>query len=292
MIVGAARSGTTSLYNYLEQHPEIFMPAMKEPHYFSGISPTIQSFDEYLSLFDGVEDETAVGEASSSYLMVPETAQKIYQAFGKIKIIILLRNPVKRAHSNWYLAQTHKKMETLSFREALMREDERYANRDSIRFWPGLMYFRAGLYSEQVKEYYDVFGKENVKVIIFEEFIAEPITYCEDIFKFLEVGTTFKPEIKSFNAAHEPKYQKAYDFLSTPPDFLLKLYNRFPVGLKNYLYNFLSRIHRSNRKPLDTKPEIDLDLYNNLLDRYLSDIHVLERILGRDLSIWYQNENK
>jgi hypothetical protein len=199
---------------------------------------------------------------------------------------------VKRSHSNWYLAQTHKKTEKLSFREALRKEDERYANRDSIRFWPGLMYFRAGLYSEQVKEYYDVFGKENVKVIIFEEFIANPIPYCKDIYKFIEVNSSFKPEIKSLNAAHEPRYQKAYDFLSTPPDLLLNLYNRFPFGLKNYLYNFLSRIHRSNRKPLDMKPEIDLELYSDLLERYLPDIHALERILGRDLSSWYQNENK
>lgn len=291
LIVGAARSGSTSLYDYLNQHPDIFMPTMKEPHYFSGVSHIMQSYEDYLSLFNGYNGEKMIGEASTSYLLVPETAQKIFDTLGRIKIIILLRNPVERAFSNWHLEHLHKTRETLSFEEALEKEEDRYNHRNDLFFWPGIMYFRSGLYFEQVKRYYEIFGRGQVKVLIFEEFVDQPVKWTKEVFRFLGVDSTITPNITQNNAAHQPKYPGLYDFLSTPPSFLLNLFNRLPKTIKNQAYNFLSKLHRSNRKPLQNKLKINPETYTALMEKYIPDIENLEGLLERDLSIWYANSD-
>lgn len=292
LIVGAARSGSTSLYDYLNQHPDIFMPAMKEPHYFSGTSQIVQSDEDYLALFQELNGEKMVGEASTSYLVVPETAQKIFHSLGKIKIIILLRNPANRAFSNWHLAHLHKKRETLSFEEALDKEAERYKNRNNLFYWPGVMYFRSGLYFEQVKRYLDTFGKENVKILIFEEFIEQPAEWTKAVYQFLGVDPTFTPQFVQNNAAHQPKNPGLYNFLTTPPSFMIRFYNSLPKAIKNLVYNFLSKLHRSNRKPIQNKQGINPETYRTLMEKYLPDIKKLEDLLARDLSIWYASDAK
>src|SRR5262249_54680506 len=112
LIVGAANSGTTSLYTYLNQHPEVFLPALKEPHYFSQIHPAYEQRylrtyvrDErtYLGLFRKSTGYRAVGEASTSYLSEPEAPSRIYSVAPKTKIIIILRDPVERAHSHYLM---------------------------------------------------------------------------------------------------------------------------------------------------------------------------------------------
>ena len=183
-IVGAPRAGTTSLYFYLKQVPEVYLSPVKEPNYFSiRVIPAdhyllpIRNKSNYLRLFEGVKDEIAIGEASPSYLEDPEAPKLIHQVAPHAKIIILLRDPVERAFSH-YLMMVSQGYEKLSFREAIEQILSK-KSRGEFRH-----YLTPGLYSEQIKRYINIFGNEKVKILIFEEFIRDTQKKYRRSFKF------------------------------------------------------------------------------------------------------------
>lgn len=173
-IVGAANSGTTSLYGYLKQHPDVFMPALKEPHYFAQVSPAhekrylrtiIRDEAAYLRLFRKAEGYQAIGEASPSYLWEANAPYRIRRAIPHAKIIILLRDPVERAFSH-YLMDVREGLQDLPFLEALQED----WNQSKKGWSVSQLYVELGLYAEQVRRYLEVFGPERVLVLMFEEF--------------------------------------------------------------------------------------------------------------------------
>lgn len=177
-IVGAAKSGTTSMYRYLEQHPDVYMPSFKEPHWFARVEPSsglivhsVTSEAEYLRLFEGWKGERAIGEASPSYLWDDAAPGRIQEEVPDAKIIVLLRDPVSRAFSH-YLMDVREGMEERPFLRALQED---YASHE--KGW-GIshLYVELGMYCEQISRYLDCFGRENVLVLFFEEVFADP--YC------------------------------------------------------------------------------------------------------------------
>lgn len=173
LIVGAANSGTTSLYTYLKQHPEVFLPALKEPHYFSQVRPAYEQrylrtyvTDEktYLGLFRKAAGYRAIGEASTSYLFEPETHRRIHRVAPKAKIIIILRDPLERAHSH-YLMDVREGRQNLNFCDAVHRDWELKQKGWGV----SQLYIELGLYAEQVKRYLGTFGPERVLILTFEE---------------------------------------------------------------------------------------------------------------------------
>jgi Sulfotransferase domain len=210
-IVGAAKSGTTSLYQYLRQHPDIYMPAelgWKEPSYYCD-TYGVANYEFYLSLFKDANTQKRIGEASTAYLSSPESARRIYDAVPDAKIIMVLRNPVDRAYSlyKWMFQHGY---ETISrFEEAL--EAEIHDRKDKPEFMSGkfykgsfsyywdFLYFSSGLYYEQVKRYYHLFPKGQMAVIIFEEFAKDTRQTVRSLYKFLGVDTAFDPEIQIHN---------------------------------------------------------------------------------------------
>jgi hypothetical protein len=189
-LVGAAKAGTTSLYETLARHPAIFMSPVKEPHYFSRIKPSAERraffphvADEasYLALFAGVAGEELVGEASTSYLWERETAQRIRDRVPDARILIMLRDPVERAYSQ-YWNDVREGLEKRQFLDALI--DER-------RSGPGAwgvssLYIDCGLYAEQVERYLDAFGSR-VHASLFEEFTADEASTTAETLSFLGV---------------------------------------------------------------------------------------------------------
>ncbi len=207
-IVGAPKAGTTSLFAYLEQVPEIYMPRIKEPHYFSHIAIPENSFlkpmrdkKKYLKLFSGVKDEIAVGEASPTYLRDPKAAKLIHEVSPDAKIIILLRDPVERIYSA-YFSQKRIRDVNNSFHEIVLNyKQENYP--ESVKRDPII---HAEFYSKQIKQYLDVFGPKQVKIIIFEEFIKDPKKIVRDVIEFLGIKNSlheFQPE--QFNVFGEPR---------------------------------------------------------------------------------------
>lgn len=190
-IVGAARSGTTSLWQYLRQHPDIYMPEdelYKEPGYFA--APGVHmGFDNYMNIFpDDLDKYKFVGEASTAYLTDPTSAKRLFDFNPHAKIIILLRNPADRAYSlyNWMVQDGYEYANT--FEEALSLENIRSGKQipnwfEPQYFW-NYLYFQSGLYYEQVKRYLDFFG-DNTLIIQFEHFKRDTLNVCNMICSFL-----------------------------------------------------------------------------------------------------------
>jgi hypothetical protein len=192
-LVGAAKAGTTSLYAELARHPAVFMAPMKEPHFFSRIEPSpqwkdffpyISDEDEYLALFEGATDEQVLGEASTSYLWDTRAAERIRRTVGEASILIMLRDPVDRAYSQ-YWNDVREGLEKRPFLEAL-REEQRFGPR---RWGVSSLYIDCGRYADQVARYLDRFGSR-VHVLLFEDFVADQAGAVGGVLSFLGLPPT------------------------------------------------------------------------------------------------------
>ncbi len=286
-IVGAAKSGTTSLYHYLDQHPDIFMSKVKEPHYFVDWDKYVKNLEEYEALFAGWNGERAVGEASTGYLYDPTTPARIKELVPDAKIIILLRNPADMAFTLWrHMRRLGKRGEHQTFKSALKAENARIndpgfkaKNQDS---WHGnFYYYSRALYHQQVKRYYDTFGKNNVHVIIFEEFAGNSIEKCREVFRYLGVDESFVPSIDRFNVGREVRHRGLQKLISKPPERIKALAGFLPGRVRSRIKETLLRINAKKA------PTFEPSIKDELLTSYRSDVEKLEKLLGRKLSIWY-----
>lgn len=289
LIVGAAKAGTTSLYYYLGQHPEIGFPKLKEPKYFSskhlvfphrGVGDVtvdnfaVKTFDDYANLFSGLSAYKRAGEASPDYLYYHElTVPEIQTVLGDVPILIILRNPVDRAFSAYtYLVRDSR--EKLPFRDALSAEEERLSNNWDF-IWG---YKKAGLYYEQVKSFLENFSK--VKIIFLEEMKKNPHKCLKEIYRILEVNEYFKARV---NIEHNPSGVPKNLFAK----YLLSRENTGSVFVREVLKKFVPRSILENvaKKSLQRMHISEEDkIY--LTDYYSTDIGKLETLIGKYLSFW------
>ena len=180
LIVGAAKCGTSSLHNYLNQHPEVFMPSynieginVKEPQFFvkkmviNRIHSGVWDWESYKDLFKQAQNYQAIGEASVFYLYYFEEAIKNIKQYltNEVKIIIILRNPINRAFSaHQHVSRSIK--ENLSFEDAIALEEKRLMNNETLT--PMVMYKGMGLYCAMVKVVLESFN--NVHIILYDDF--------------------------------------------------------------------------------------------------------------------------
>lgn len=291
-IVGAARSGTTSLDRYLSQHPEIYMAPRKEVNFFTAehfpcTGPgderinreVIRNKNQYTRLFAGVTAEKAIGESSVFYLCYPGTAERIAQTVPDAGIIMVLRDPVDRAYSA-YLHLLRNGREHLGFEEALCLEEERRQKGYEPMWW----YKELGLYYEQVKRYLDVFGRQCVKVLLYDELFANPTQILHDAFVFLGVKKDVVIDTSlHYNPGGIPKSRILYRFLDkfiAEPGLLEKrIKSLIPVHLRAVYAN------KAMRMLLQSVP-MDLHLHAQLKAYFAEDVRKLEDLLHRDLSHW------
>lgn len=195
LVIGAARAGTTALYQALQHHPEVFLPkAVKETYFFSQIdgkpypeeysNAAYHSLTHYRDLYKGAKAFRVIGEICNSYLYYfDRSIENILKILGRdVRIVILLRDPVERAYSN-YLLHVRDGMETLSFQDALDFEDSRIRD----RWWWGYYYKHVGLYSRQVEAYLSVFG-DHVCILFYDQFKQFPLEFFEHVERHLRVG--------------------------------------------------------------------------------------------------------
>jgi len=193
-VVGAPRSGSTTLYDYLKRAKGVYMSPIKEPRYFSSIDPStmypppITDKKKYLALFKGVKDEKAIGEASPSYLRDEKAPYNIKKIVPDAKIIMILRDPLNRAYSQYQLRISNGK--TYTFSECIKLSLELDADDFKSRIT------KSGFYAKQVQMYLDVFGSNNVKILIFEEFIKDPEPQIKKVLEFLGVNSESPPTIE------------------------------------------------------------------------------------------------
>ena len=274
-IVGAAKAGTTSLNMYLSQNPEIFMSKRKEPNYFSASTipddvpnrKPIRDKNQYLELFKDVKNEKIIGESSTSYLADPDAANLIYNIAPNAKIIIMLRDPVERAFSN-YLMLKGKKRISLSFHEQLQAE---FNQRDSLEEDIKL---DIGFYSQHIKKYQEIFGLNQVKVIIFEEFIKDYKTTVNEILQFLglEPSDDIVKE-HAFNAYSEIRGPISQKIIKSKT--ISKIINKILPATNKRI---LREKYLFKKQP---KPKMSKDDGILLQKFYQEDVNNLEKLLGR-----------
>jgi hypothetical protein len=294
LVVGAAKSGTTSLYYYLKQHPEIYMPDnIKETFFFSSITAeqfsgpgnkyartAITSLQDYEKLFELAGSRKAIGEACVAYLYYYQTSiEKILKLLGReIKIIIALRNPVDRAYSN-YLHHLRENWEPLSFVEATTEKVQNQRKQDG--WWWGFEYLPVSFYYEQVKAYIDIFGKERVLVILHDDLVSDAQVAIEKIFRFLAVDPSFIPDTTiRHNVSLVPRNKKIHSLLSKPNFYNTALRKVLPKKFYKELFEELK--NRNLIKP----PKLSMEDRIKLMPVFREDIFKLQDLIQRDLSSW------
>lgn len=293
LIVGAAKCGTSSLHKYLEQHPEIFMSKVKEPRFISSqVNPFplngpgdhkveawyVKKYDEYVRLFDGAESFPVVGESSADTLYFYQgTIPVIKQYLGDPKIVIMLRNPVKRAFSA-YQHLVRDLREDLSFEDGLKEEPNRIRNN-----WELIYHYTAvSLYHDSVKAFMDNFS--SVKVILTEDQEKRPQQVLRDIFRFLDVDPDcdVNTDIR-YNMSGKPKSQWLHQFF-----FEGNMARRIAQPIVRTFFSAETRIkiaQKIQEKNL-TRLTINPDTKRRLHEFFEADIRRTEGLLGRDLSAW------
>jgi hypothetical protein len=292
LIVGAARSATTSLYYYLKNYDEIFMPVRKEPWFFSyvnnppgysspGAYDVVYKLEDYIDLFKTSRSDQIIGEASPSYLFMHDTTiRNIKDVYGKpyekLKIIIILRNPIERAYSHFMMHRRGYK-EPLDFEEAIAPETIAARLRDNWDIFYD--YVRCGLYYAQVKAYLDEFPE--TKVVLYDDLVGESSKVLRELCGFL--GVDFRGDIilERLNKSGVPRLgmlNKLINGSSLFKDFLMAV---IPEPVRKLMKH---KVYKFNMKPLkmNTKQE------EYLSSTFGKDIENLSRLLKRDLSNWLQ----
>jgi len=291
LIIGAMKAATTSLYTYLKQHPDIFMPIVKEPMFFNNIIKKnteknkrrikrrikIKSIEEYYSLFKKVRSEKAIGEASPAYIYHKECAELINTTLNDVKIIAVLRQPVKRAYSNFLHARSSGKEPISDFISAFNAEEKRIKNN-----WTSLYHYKSkGYYFKQLKRYYDIFPRKNIKIILFEDLIHNPNKILKDLFTFLEVDNSFVVNTeRKANVSGTPKgilgwiIMKMKYYQITPN---IELNKMLPISILKII-----------EKTIYSKPKkLKKETVNRLTNLYYKeDISKLETLTNKDLTMW------
>lgn len=266
-LIGANKAGTTSLHRYLAAHPAVFMSSPKEPEYFAlrgldvGERPDrrgprrITTAAEYEALFDAVDGETAVGEASTVYLRSRRAAEGVHAAVPDARIVAVLRDPIERARSA-HAMYVRKGFEPLtSFDEAVEAE---LAGADGD--WRH--YVKLGEYHEGLVRWFDRFDRDRIRIHLFDDLGADPLALVRDLYEFLQVDPSFTPDVS-------------------------RRYNVDPTRQSTVrrLTKAVLRRRRPTPAPVRAEPP-SLAMRARLAERYQPGVAALEQLIDRDLSTW------
>ena len=277
-IVGAPKSGTTNMSYYLMQHPQVFMPENLEPYYFARLDipqnyerEIISNEKKYLNLFKNTKNCRAIGESSPVYLYCPNSALEIKNRFPNSKIIISLRNPIEIAYSQYFSLKFMGFDKNSSFNELLDASKEQlYQNEfhiDSL--------LEAGFYSKHIKRFQKIFSKNQIKIIIFEEYIKNTIPTINSILSFLDIDKSI-----AFKTAPKGAYKVPRNFASQKlmnnstfrktAKFIIPTVARQKIG-ERFLVKESSR------------PILKQNERQRLKEIYQDDVENLAKLLGRSL---------
>ncbi len=294
-IVGHPKSGTTALHFFLNQHPDVYMSALKEPSYFCKdfhresdafhhrrLFFEIREEQQYLELFSKTGDEKIVGESSALvYLYSQVAAEEIFRFNPDAKIIIMLRNPADFLHSlhNQFIILGYEEIE--DFRTALSLEEKR-VNRKHIPSGvrtPSFLYYSQWIkYAEQVKRYYDFFDPSQIKTIFFEDFKENNNRIYSETLRFLDINPKFIPEFGEVNPTKRPRYKKLNSLLFNP--LLKKMVKTvFPPICYDRILDGAFKILMKE----ESRARLDSSIRYELMEKCKEDIAELEALLGADL---------
>ena len=288
-IVGAPKCGTTSLNDYLRQHPALFIPERKELHHFGSdlqFAKTVRpARDEYLAQFAAAQPGQIAGEASVWYLFSQLAAREIHGFCPTAKIIIMLRNPADMMYSlhSQYLFESNEDL--ADFAAALAAEEDRSQGRrlpPGSNYREGLLYRRVARFAEQVSRYLEVFPRDQVHIIDFDDFSRDTLRVFAEVLEFLGVDSSFRCEFQVRNPNKQVQSQSLHNFLNNPGAIAILLGRLIPKSLRRSL---VSRLKRAN-SPAAPRPPLAAEIRTQLNREFAEEIKRLGKLAGRDFSPW------
>lgn len=281
-VIGANKAGTTSLYSYLDEHPEVFMSRVKEPSFWAldgkvaeGRRSTRRMVTDraaYEALFAGATDETAVGEASTVYLPSARAAERIHAEIPHARFIAVLRDPSERAYSAYGMHVANGDEPLTDFAAAI----EADLAGDTWRY-----YVSMGRYAPGLTRWIERFGREQVKVFLYEDLCSDPAGLVRDVYTFLGVDADFSPQLSvRQNVTALPKSRSLSRFVRSSSTAKTLLKRALPASARSGLKQRATEWNRTRPGPMP--PEVRA----RLVGVYAEDIAQTEELIGRDLSAW------
>jgi hypothetical protein len=299
LVLGTAKAGTSSLYAYLKQHPDVFLSPTTELNFFAHEGgdlnfrgprdieymwddSLVATYEDYLKQFGGVDRETAIGEVSTHNLYSVRAPALIKRYVPNAKMIAILRNPVDRAFSAFAHMVRDRREETSDFRAALAREPARI--RDN---WEPLWHYKSmGLYGVQLSRYLETFDRKQIRVYIYDDFVARPLEVVQDIFAFIGVDAKFAPDMsEKYNVSIMTRSHRLQDMMMGRSLVRSTLRSLVPASARTRVRNYILE-HNVKRLRLNS------EIRRELTDAFQEDIRLLEGLLNRDLSQWLRANSK
>ena len=306
-LVGAGKAGTTSLFHYLDQHPDIYMSPVKEPSFFSletrpeNFDPAfrklgyeleermgvflrgpmtekisggiVRDWNDYMRLFLNAQNQHAVGEASVCYLWSRTAAVGISNRFPQARILIVLRSPAERAFSQ-YLHNMSDGFISQSFRD-YVRASQQSGHRGLGVHEP---FLEMGLYADQVQRFFDRFPRQQIGIWFYEDTKARPQQFMREVLEFLNVDSSFRPDTaRRYNEPRVARFGKAKRLLRRLGVWQMAA-TLAPAGVRH-------AVRKAAHRPTHTLT-MSVEDRAMMVDYYHGDICRLEKLLGRDLSAW------
>ena len=289
-IVGAPKCGTTALAAFLGQHPEVGMAARKETHYLAGdLAPRLAyrpgprlSLEEYMARFTAVQHKRRLGEASVWYLYSHTAAREIERFSPGAQIIVMLRNPVEMLPSlhSEFVQQVIEPVD--NFEAALSLDEERIQNGTPAGF-PPHSYRDAVRYAEQIQRYLEVFSRERVHVVVYEDFRDDALSAFRDTCEFLEVDATFVPKINLINPNRRTRSRRLQRLIRKPPQPLRSFVRS--VTSQSLRHQAGRRLKRLNHVAVPRDP-LPARVAESLRPEVEREVAALRELLGLDVSRW------
>lgn len=293
IIIGAPKGGTTSLYHYLRQHPQIFMGILKDSHFFlhDGASPVmggpfdrqrqremIKSWADYRKQFRAPDSVRVKGEIGVRYLDSPQACTRIRQRLPDVKLIAILRHPIDQAYSHYCMHRHRNSEPSTTFEQALADEPRRLREG-----WFRSIHQHLGYYHRHLLPYFENFDRKQTKIYLFDDLESDPTGMMRDLFGFLGVDPDFGADLSThYNQAGELANPVLRRLWSASRGLRSRLTPLVPVRMRGHLVRFIANrpVMPHARQPLAEATRLAL------LDAYRDDIRQLSELIGRDLSHW------
>ena len=296
VVIGAGKSGTTALNEYLDQHPGLFMAIKKEPNFFGLENVDIDSYDieesrqyhlesvykkdEYLALYDGAREDQITGEISNLYLYSDEAYLNIKKYIPNTKLIALIRQPADRLFSRYLHLLRDDKLPEDSW--------DQLFDKDTI-WWKRPDLVHEGFYFKHLSKYYEHFPKENIKVFIYDDFRADPMKVLNEMFEFIGVEKNVEIDTDLVVNKSGKRKQNIFNYLLGSNGLLVETTRAIMPGIHKRMsrnkdvIKYLNKARNRNIISLKMNKALRKKITNEI---YREDIQNLQQLLGRDLSHW------
>jgi hypothetical protein len=299
-IVGAPKCGTTALAEYLSRHPNIFM-ARKEMHYFGrdlefGAQIYRRDRAEYLKEFAAGGERARAGEASVWNLYSTQAAAEIKAFNPRARIIIMIREPVEMIYSLYHQFRVDGNEHLPTFEQALAAQEDRRAGRRVTRhtyFRKGLLYMETARFTEQIRRYFKIFGREQVQVVVYDDFASETSAMYARVLDFLGVEAVSNPgPFPVINGSQVVRLRFLRNLLSDPlvRGTLVATHSWMPARLFSAMQTVESWFMQYNSRPARRAP-MEAELRRRLQREFAPEVERLSQLLGRDLTAWSRSES-